>query len=490
MPKWFSHVSSDKYLMGAIFLSLLVSYAYFFPRWADWNQNSRMDQIMAIVDQGVLHIDSYIENTGDYAYFNGHYYSDKAPGAFFLGVPVYAVLKFVSQPFVETITEKFASNAAFQQTLREGGSGLLADKIWLALALTAITLATISVPSAIFGIELYRLLITFSIGQRNAVIAVMAYGLGTIAFPYSGAFYGHQLAAICLGTAFSLLVRGKNSVLSLTRLIGIGALLGLGVISEYPTVIIAACVFFYAGHLLKSRPRGILLIVLGGSVPMILAASYNWSIFRTIFPVAYRYSALFPEHFKSGFLGFALPKLDALWGMFLSPYRGLFFLSPFLLLAAYGFWLWHKNQRFLAEWRVVICSVFLYYLFIASSAAWEGGFAVGPRYLTVVVPFLIIPVAWAIDTPNKNLATVVIFSTLIVTSIGLVWIETIGGQQFPDYRLNPLLQYSWPNIIEGDIARNLGMLLKLKKWFSLLPLLIYLIILGSFLWRSTNVSKR
>jgi hypothetical protein len=33
-----------------IFLTLLVCYSYFFPRWADWNQNSRMRLTMAIGD--------------------------------------------------------------------------------------------------------------------------------------------------------------------------------------------------------------------------------------------------------------------------------------------------------------------------------------------------------------------------------------------------------------------------------------------------------
>src|ERR1700716_3439374 len=76
-----------------IFTTLLVCYAYFFPRWADWNQNSRLDQVLALVDRGVWYIDDYYQNTGDYAQFEGHLYSDKAPGTAFVGVPAYALFK-------------------------------------------------------------------------------------------------------------------------------------------------------------------------------------------------------------------------------------------------------------------------------------------------------------------------------------------------------------------------------------------------------------
>ena len=55
-----------------LFLGFLFCYAYFFPRWAEWNQNSRMDLTLAIVEQGRFAIDDYYENTGDYAVYGDH----------------------------------------------------------------------------------------------------------------------------------------------------------------------------------------------------------------------------------------------------------------------------------------------------------------------------------------------------------------------------------------------------------------------------------
>ncbi|NTV97458.1 MAG: hypothetical protein HGA75_18945, partial [Thiobacillus sp.] len=77
-------------VMLALFTLLLLCYAYTLPRWADPNQNSRLDMIVAVVNDGTLMIDKYVANTVDYAKVGDHYYSDKPPGSAFLGIPVYA----------------------------------------------------------------------------------------------------------------------------------------------------------------------------------------------------------------------------------------------------------------------------------------------------------------------------------------------------------------------------------------------------------------
>ncbi len=67
-----------------------ISYAYFY-QGGGWNQNSRFDLVRAIVEQQTLRIDAYHDNTYDKAYYQGHYYSDKAPGLALLAVPAAAL---------------------------------------------------------------------------------------------------------------------------------------------------------------------------------------------------------------------------------------------------------------------------------------------------------------------------------------------------------------------------------------------------------------
>ena len=79
----------------ALLIGLVVfaSYAYFYEG-GGWNQNSRFDLTRAIVEHGTLCIDAYHENTGDKAYYGGHFYTDKAPGQPLLAVPAAAVTRF------------------------------------------------------------------------------------------------------------------------------------------------------------------------------------------------------------------------------------------------------------------------------------------------------------------------------------------------------------------------------------------------------------
>ena len=73
-------------------LFLLLVYG-FFQQSGGWNENSRLDLISALVEHRTTVIDDYQKNTGDKAFFDGHFYSDKAPGTALIGVPVYALLK-------------------------------------------------------------------------------------------------------------------------------------------------------------------------------------------------------------------------------------------------------------------------------------------------------------------------------------------------------------------------------------------------------------
>src|SRR3954468_11809784 len=63
-----------------------ISFIYFYEG-GGWNQNSRFDLLRSIVERHTIQIDAYHENTQDKAHFQGHYYSDKAPGLVFLAVP-------------------------------------------------------------------------------------------------------------------------------------------------------------------------------------------------------------------------------------------------------------------------------------------------------------------------------------------------------------------------------------------------------------------
>jgi hypothetical protein len=61
-----------------------------------------------------------------------------------------------------------------------------------------------------------------------------------------------------------------------------------------------------------------------------------------------------------------------------------------------------------------------------------------------------------------------------------VWAASISGQDFAPITIaNPLTDFFWPKLVAGDITRNLGMVVGLSSWYSLLPLVV---ISGGMLW--------
>jgi hypothetical protein len=488
-----SGVSQERFIEIVLFIVLTVCYAYTPPRWADWNQNSHFDTIVAFVDHGTLSIDCCVANTGDYALFEGHAYSDKAPGLSFLGMPFYVVYDgLASIGPIQRGLDRLAHNDALAATLREGGTGLLADKVHLALGLWFVTFFVVAIPSALLGVILYRFLGAFTSQTSYRLLVTLIYGLATPAFSYAGAFYSHQLAAVLLFAAFALIFWLKPEKSSGGRLALVGVLLGYAVISEYPSVLIAGLLFLYVLYRLADKRR-IGWVILGGVGPGLLLAAYNLATYRTILPVGYHYSALWQTQHSTGFMSLTYPKLDILWGLVGSPYRGVFLLSPILLLAGLGFiYLWQDRQH-RAEAIVSTLAVLSFFAFNSSSSMWWGGFSVGPRYLVPMLPFLAWPLVLFLKRHGQQVWARVLAGGLAILSLVLVWGLTLAGQHFPEETWQfPLRDYAWPHLAQGDLARNLGMAIGLHGWWSLIPLLVILalIVVGGQLSIKSRASSQ
>jgi len=465
-----------------LFLILLVCYSYFFPRWADWNQNSRLNLVMAVVDQGVLYIDDYYDGcttTGDYAEYEDHIYSTKAPGSGFLGIPVYwAFQRVVGGEAARWALGLLRGNEGVGATLAAGGSGLLPEKLHAALALYLVTFFTVSIPSALLGVLLYGFVGHFVPAQAPRVWAVLTYGLTTSAFPYSGSFYGHQIVAVLLFAAFYLSFLIGQGALNPAFALGVGGLLGYAVITEYPAALVAGAVFLYLLYRLR-RKCWIGLAVLGGLLPGLLWMAYNLAIFHKPVAFGYEHAPLWEDVNTAGFFSLVYPQPEAMWGITFGPFRGLFFLSPVLLLAGPGFYLLARRRAWRPEFLVCLWAVLGFFLFNSSSVMWQGGYAVGPRYMVPMLPFLALPLALFAERWGERGWARGLIGLLSLWSFLAVWAETIGGQQFPDYTPNPLFRYSLPRLLVGDVARNLGMMVGLPGWASLAALVV---ILGWFLW--------
>ena len=468
----------------ALFVLLLCCYAYFFPRWADWNQNSRLDLVLAIVDDHSVRIDAYVANTGDYASYGGHYYSDKAPGMALLGVPVYAILRtVVPMEQYSRLGGAVDGNRAFAGTLRVGGAGLQSGSIGFFVALVTVALVCVAIPAALLGVLVARLACQLGLGERAALFTAALYGLATCAFPYANAFVGHQTSAFLLFAAFTVTFAIRREAIGQTWLLAVGFLLGYAVITEYQTGLIGAVIGLYALLTLRRPITTGLRLAAGAVPPILLLAGYDWLAFGTLLPVGYFHSALWTDVHQVGLVSLTYPQLDALWGITFGSHRGLFYLSPYLLLAGVGYReLWRVPNRRPECWVLALAPL-SFLLFNASSAMWQGGFAVGPRYLVASLPFLGLAAGVGAARVWRLVALRPLVTLAVIWSWLAIWAETIGGQAFPDYTPNPLPDYSLPKLLVGDIARNAGMLFGLSGWASLAPILVAGLLLAALmLW--------
>lgn len=469
-----------------IFAILLLAYAYVLPRWADWSQTSRLNLVRALVEQGTVRIDAYVANTGDYALYNGHAYTDKAPGPSFMGMPLYAaLLPLIDHPLVSTRLQNMAGGGAFSSTLNPEGTGLQSDKVRMFVAQYLLTLAVIAFPSAAAGALLYHALQMFGLSRGSRLLITLGYGLATPAATYAGNFYSHQLvAALCL-MAFVLLVWLRQGSGGAPRALLIGLLLGYALISEYPTAIVCAALGIYALVLLP--PSRVAWIIGGGLLPLALLITYNMVAFQTLLPVGYLHSALWQDQHSTGFVSITYPQPEALWGLTFGTFRGLFVRAPWLLLAIPGFVIWWRSGRLRAEFWAVLVSALGIVIFYSSSAMWWGGFAAGPRYIIPALPFLalaVAPLLYALEqsklaAKQRQLvpARVAIVALVIVSTIS-TWVEAVAGQLFPtDALRNTWTGYVFPAWQEGNIARNLGTALGLDGAWSLLPLALLVVAL-------------
>jgi hypothetical protein len=471
-----------------VFLILLACRGYFFPTLNNWGSNSRMDLIYALGDHGRVRIDDYHQNTGDKAFFEDHYYTDKSIGPSLVGLPFYMIFRGLVRlpplarvahgnrgpgalPTLEEVYKRY--HLPVRGTLGEGHPPL-----YHAMAVVFVTFFSVALMSAMLGAALNLLADRFSDVSGNAVALALAFGLGTPAFTYGNELYQHQVGAFGAFVGFFVLWQVVEEGISKRWLWVVGVLFGCAATSEYVLAPILTVVIFWASLRVR-RPRDLLRIA-GGAAPWFIAtALYNLAAFRTPVPVGYRYSA-FSRGFESGLFGFGLPSWASTYGITFSPHRGLFFLSPFLLLAPAGLYAMVRREPRTRELALVLLVITVaFFVYNASYWVWTGGDSVGPRYLVPLLPFLTFPIIFVLNGSKRAWQRAAI-TVLVILSIVGVWIQSLAGQSFPPESVGqPLLEYGLPLVRAGQLRFSVGTVLGLRGLAALIPLPL---LLATILW--------
>jgi hypothetical protein len=371
-----------------LLIALTVLYAGIFPyhpKLRSPNELSRLAQTRAIVEYGTLELDQALADygrVGDLSFYKGHYYPSKAPLLSFAAVPLYAVMRLLS-----------------------GSSRYAVPEI--PLVFFSRLLLTI-LPTLVMLVFIRRFLRAY---VRSAIAdgLVITYALGSLAFSYSELFMSHQTMAVLLFFGFYGLWRCARGEWRERGYLAAGAFCGAAITAEYTGAIGIAGLVFYGllvfyfregerRDRLVSMIRAFGLATLGALPSVLLLAAYHTRCFGHPLETGYKHladAAYQPWHL-GGFLGIRYPEPRAFALSFFSPLRGLFMLSPFLLLAFPGVAsLARRAKADRREWALfgLTLALLVGYTWFTSSFSYESwGWTTGPRHLTGLIPFLLLPI--------------------------------------------------------------------------------------------------
>jgi hypothetical protein len=290
---------------------------------------------------------------------------------------------------------------------------LLVPLVWLAdalrLDLRPLAMVFNPVVTALTGVTLYSLVRALGYSARTGIFTALLYGLATFALVYTKTLYAEPLAALLLTIAIQTSLRrsreaegqrknGSASLLLCPSAVKSGLFLGLlmGINLVYAVLVPLVVVWKVIYGRTAVRPyRQLVLRLCRFLLPVLLCAGliavYNLARFGSLTSTGY--------HFAAG-EGFTRPFVEGFLGQFISPYRGLLWYNPVLLLALPG-WLMLRRARPDAAWLLLgligVCiSAF------ATWWSWEGGIAWGARFTLTITPLVaaclapLMEVAWSV----------------------------------------------------------------------------------------------
>ena len=433
------------------FFILFFSYMYFNQPYKNWNVVSRMSLTLSLVEDGTITINKFHKYAGlDKAMYKGNYYSDKAPGLSFTAMPCVAVGRVLLRIY-----------GNHQDWMSKGVNRKFGFIVYFS------TIFTSGLFTAIAALLLYFVSLRIGASISGAVFAMLSFGLASPAWGWATAFFGHAMASSCLFIAFVAIIYLDQSSLNKRRdaLLGFltGALLLWAVVVEYTAAIASVIIIFFgiANAIQwdkKKAARVVISAIIGGIIFIIPLLYYNFMAFDSPFAIGYNYyeKGAFSE-MKEGLFGITYPRPGVLFMILFSPYRGILWFSPILVITPIG----------------------IYYLLLNSAFVnWHAGWSTGSRYAISMVPFVCLPLSiiWTKVGPKGKSGLLGLFTLSLGVSIICVSVSMMSPNKYP----NPLFDFLIPRFLDGKLNSILNKL-GITGPVTLIPILAFWAISGIFI---------
>jgi hypothetical protein len=283
---------------------------------------------------------------------------------------------------------------------------------------------------------------------------------------------------------------------------------------------------------LRERVRAIAIATASAAVPIAVLLAYHALCFGSPFRTGYDASVTFAANHQVGFLGLTTLRWEAFVGSLFALDNGLFALSPWLLLAFPGMYVLARGSepappadrrrgtrelggglgavalglvvleqlsgvprlamfvpigagaavatigaRRLVRGDLGAAAVgfwvaVIYILFVSAITFWRGGWGVGPRYITAMLPFLLPAVAaallWLRAWPR-------VFGAVAGTLVVGIAIDTLAAFTFPywpDSSKHPLYEVTFRLLANGYAAPSVASAMGIDGVLGVIPVLL------------------
>jgi 4-amino-4-deoxy-L-arabinose transferase-like glycosyltransferase len=311
------------------------------------------------------------------------------------------------------------------------------------LSPTALAMLLNIVVTAATAVVVYTFARNIGFRPRVALATALIYGIGTTAFVYAKTLYGEPLAGLLLISALLAAYRYRSAG-EVRNLLMVGAFVGLamGINLTY-----ALMLPFIGGYALLKRSvdrrlvRDAALLLATFALMLIGIGLYNWLRFGNPLTSGY--------YFSSG-EGFTKPFLAGLFGLTFSPYRGIFWYSPVLLLAILG-WFWLRRQQPILEW-IILLLIVTQLASYASWWSWHGGITWGPRFLLPILPLAALLLAPVVERADHARPLRWVLGVLVILSVGV----QLLGALYSYFPFTGHLMRTYPSSDENAIVDYLS----------------------------------
>jgi hypothetical protein len=392
---------AENLLVKYDYLILLLGAFLVFSNWATpfFPNDTIGTQLLpySILENHTFYLDNYPDYTNDILYGfrfynvgNGHYVSFFPIVTPVLITPLYAIPYLLDIPFT-SLTQ---------------------------LVLTHISAALISALAAMF---VYLDCCYFS-NRKIALLSAFIFAFATDTWALSSqTLYAHGTSELLLAVMIFLVLRNEKQP-SNGNIIFLGLCSGLFLFNRPSDSLL---ILPFLAFVLWYHREKIEYYILSGVISGLPFLGYNLMFFHTIFG-GYSMSASRLALDGTTFFNYL--------GLLIAPNKGLFIFSPVLIVSIFGFWITRKKNtpacRFLQGSVIAMALTVLVY---ATFDDWSGGNPYGPRYLTCLLPFLVVGMCIFFVHISKIPCNTLITAAIAILIVISVFVQFIGVFYYPQH---------------------------------------------------------